>query len=130
MTGTGKPAVGSIGWTDLTVGDAGKVQDFYKAVVGWTSSETDMGGYSDFCMNLPESGTTVAGICHARGVNASLPPQWLVYITVEDVDQSARRCVDLGGAVLVGPKDMGPSGRYCVIRDPAGAVAALFTPAR
>ncbi len=26
--------------------------------------------------------------------------------------------------------EMGAHGRFCVIRDPAGAVAALFTPAR
>jgi predicted enzyme related to lactoylglutathione lyase len=31
-----------------------------------------------------------------------------------------------GGAVLKGPAQAGPSGRFAVIRDPAGAVAALF----
>jgi hypothetical protein len=31
--------------------------------------------------------------------------------------------------VLVKPKGMGGYGRFCVIRDPAGAVAALFQPA-
>ncbi len=34
-----------------------------------------MGGDSDFCMNQPADGKTVAGICHARGENASLPPR-------------------------------------------------------
>jgi len=122
--------IGSIGWTDLTVGDAEHVRDFYQSVVGWTSSEIDMGSYADFCMNLPGSGKTVAGICHARGANSALPALWLVYITVRDVDQAAARCLELGGAVVVAPKDMGDQGRYCVIRDPAGAVAALYAPAR
>jgi hypothetical protein len=45
------------------------------------------------------------------------------------VDSSAARCVELGGTVLAGPRGMGSYGRYCVIRDPAGAVAALFAPA-
>jgi hypothetical protein len=62
-------------------------------------------------------------------VNASLPPQWLIYITVANVDISAATCLELGGKVLVDPKDMGGYGRYCVIQDPAGAVAALFAPA-
>jgi len=127
---TKRPAIGSINWVDLTVGAAERVRDFYQEVVGWQSTGLDMGGYDDFCMNLKEGGSTVAGICHARGPNAGLPPVWLVYITVADVEQSAARCVDLGGVVVAGPKDMGSMGRYCVIRDPAGAVAALFQPAR
>ena len=75
----------------------------------------------------PGSGECVAGICHARGSNAELPPQWLMYVTVEDVDRSAARCTELGGQVLVGPKPLA-GGRFCVIRDPAGAVCALYRP--
>jgi predicted enzyme related to lactoylglutathione lyase len=41
-----------------------------------------------------------------------------------------RRCVELGGTVLAPPRNFGGQGRYCVIRDPAGAAAALFEPAR
>ncbi len=89
-----------------------------------------MGGYSDFNMNAPGSGETIAGICHAQGSNAQRPPQWLVYITVADVDRSAALCKELGGKVIVGPKEMGSHGRYCVVQHPAGAVAALFTPAK
>ena len=121
--------VGTIGWTDLTVENAEEISTFYGEVVGWKPDPVDMGGYSDFTMNAPSTGTAIAGICHARGSNASLPAQWLVYITVVDVDQSAKRCAELGGTILVEPKSMGSHGRYCVIQDPAGAVAALFTPA-
>lgn len=120
------PPVGSIGWFDLTVPDATAVRDFYGAVTGWTWTGLDMGGYEDFCMNQPGDGTTVAGICHARGGNASLPPQWLPYIIVADLDASLERCRALGGEVLLGPKAMGPRKRYAVIRDPAGAASALF----
>lgn len=122
---TTKDEVGGISWADLTVGNAGEVRDFYAAVVGWTVSELDMGGYADYCMNAAESGETKAGICHARGVNAELPPQWLVYITVEDLDESLRRCVEMGGKIRVEPRGGCEEGRYCVIEDPAGAVAAL-----
>ena len=120
---------GSITWADLTVGDAESLREFYAVVVGWQSSALDMGGYEDFCMNLPSNGQPVAGLCHARGSNADLPPQWLIYITVEDVEKSAARCVELGGQVISGPRSMGGQGTFCVIRDPAGAVAALFEPA-
>ena len=85
-----------------------------------------MGGYSDFSMIAAATGDGVAGICHARGVNADLPPQWLIYFVVEDVDRSAARCVQQGGAVIAGPRSMGAS-RFCVIRDPGGAVCALVS---
>jgi len=130
MSDTKKPETGSVSWTDLTVKDAEGVRDFYQKVVGWKSVPVEMGGYNDFMMNTPESGNSVAGICHARGVNAGLPAQWLIYVTVEDVDKSAAQCRELGGKVLVDPKGMGGHGRFCVIQDPAGAVAALFEPAK
>lgn len=123
------PETTSITWVDLTVDNAGEVSDFYSKVVGWKADAVDMGGYSDFNMNAPESGMCVAGICHARGTNAALPPQWLIYVNVTDLDQSIVRCAELGGEILVGPRDMGSQGRYCVIRDPAGAAIALFEPA-
>jgi len=121
--------VGAITWVDLTVANAVEVRDFYRAVAGWETSDVDMGGYNDFNMNQPADGKTVAGICHSRGPNADLPPQWLIYITVADIEQSAAQCRKLGGEVVAGPKGMGKLGRYCVVRDPAGAVAALFQPA-
>ena len=121
-----KLKVGSVSWADLTVENADEVRDFYSRVVGWQPVGLDMGGYSDYCMNEPATDKSVAGICHARGVNRDLPAQWLIYITVEDLDKSMSKCVELGGEVINGPRDMGEQGRYCVIRDPAGAVAGLF----
>ncbi len=123
-----KPETGSIGWVDLTVEDAERVRAFYARVVGWRPSPVDMGGYSDFNMCAPGSGTPTAGVCHARGANADLPPQWLIYLIVEDLDASVAGCRELGGEVIAGPREMAGQGRYCVIRDPAGAAAALFKP--
>lgn len=117
--------VGSVPWRDLTVDDADGVRAFYERVAGWRSRAEDMGGYSDFSMIAPATGETVAGVCHARGANADLPAQWLIYIVVEDLDASVAACVELGGAVVAGPRSMGGS-RVCVIRDPAGAACALY----
>jgi hypothetical protein len=122
------PEIGSIGWHDLTVLNADAVRDFYSKVVGWRYQEVDMGGYADFTMVVPETGNPAGGICHARGVNQGIPPYWLMYIIVENVDRSTRLCTELGGAVVVQPKDMGGHGRYSVIKDPAGAFVGLFQP--
>ena len=129
MSGTAQPTTGSILWTDLTVPNAEIVRDFYREVAGWGFTPVAMEGYSDYTMTSPADGSAVAGVCHDRGVNAGLPAQWLIYISVADLDDSIRRCTNLGGSVVFGPRSMGPHGRYCVIRDPAGAVAALIEPA-
>jgi predicted enzyme related to lactoylglutathione lyase len=121
--------IGSIIWTDLTTANADLTRQFYEAVVGWKSAPVSMGDYDDFNMVAPESGSAIAGVCHARGSNADLPAQWLMYIIVADLDASAARCTELGGKLIVEPKGMGEHGRYCVIEDPAGAVSALFEPA-
>lgn len=117
--------IGRIEWLDLTVSDAPRIRDFYADVVGWKAADVDMGSYADYCMNLP-TGDTIAGVCHARGENAKLPPQWLVYVRVESVQNSADACVKKGGKVLDGPRRMGGSD-FCVIEDPLGAVMALLS---
>lgn len=118
--------VGSVGWVDLTVEDAPRIRDFYREVVGWQTADVEMGGYQDYCMNALRTGEGVAGICHARGLNAAVPAAWLIYIMVADLDASISKCVAAGGEVVSAPRAMGGQGRYCVIREPAGAVAALF----
>ena len=120
-----KKPVGSIGWLDLTVADAPGLRDFYHDVIGWQPQDVAMGEYCDFAMLTPDGAEAVAGVCHARGSNADLPSQWLVYIIVADVDRSARRCVANGGTLLVDPRELG-GGRFCVIEDPQGAVMALY----
>lgn len=119
--------IGKIGWIDMTVDDADGLRDFYKQVVGWHSEDVSMGDYADYSMTLPDSGEAVSGICHARGSNAELPGGWLIYITVADVDASAAACKANGGEMLVEPKGLA-GGRFCVIRDPSGATAALYQP--
>ena len=89
MSPSHKP--GTIAWTDLTVPDAESLRDFYAKVVGWRFEPVPMGEYHDFNMIPPNGDGPAAGICHARGANADLPPVWMIYI-----------------------------------RDPAGAVSALY----
>lgn len=122
------PAIGQISWIDLTVPDAASVREFYKRVTGWSATAFNMGDHDDYCMNPAGSTNPVAGICHAMGENAGLPPVWIIYITVADLDESLRFCQDNGGKRRSAVRDT-PMGRFCVIEDPAGAVAALFQPA-
>ena len=120
-----RKAAGAISGFDLTVPDAPAIRDFYASVIGWRPEAVGMGDYDDYAMVAPTSGEWVAGVCHARGVNADLPPQWLVYIAVDDLEASMQRCIAEGGALLTDIKGDAEA-RYCVIRDPAGAVLAIM----
>lgn len=123
-----KPILGAIAWLDLTVSNAEEVRDFYADVVGWEPSPVSMeDGYEDYNMNIPGTHNPVAGVCHALGSNSDFPPQWLIYIVVDDVAKSVERCEERGGEVIIPPRELGSEGVYCVIRDPAGAVAALYS---
>ncbi len=115
MSDDPKPAVGTIAWTDLTVPHAEPIRDFYQEVVGWQTAPVQMKDYEDWCM-IPAGATDpTAGICHAIGSNADVPPQWLIYVVVADVG-------------CFGPQGRGPRrrcdrrtprhGRRTVLRDP------------
>ncbi len=122
----GESKIGAIEWRDLTVDNAESVADFYQAVVGWQSSPVSMGDYNDFNMLLPGSDEPAAGVCHARGSNAGMPAQWLMYVRVADVTQSCAECERRGGKVVNGPRSMGGL-EFAVIQDPAGAVLAVMS---
>src|SRR5262245_21830555 len=119
------PGIGTIGWVDLTVDDAPRIRDFYSAVCGWNSTEVSMGDYADYAL-APEGGDPVAGVCHARGPNTGLPAQWLICVTVADLDASLAACTAHGGKALTPIRDLGAWGRLAVIQDPAGAVMSIL----
>jgi uncharacterized protein len=112
--------LGKVVWADLTVGDAAGLAEFYHAVVGW-EPRAEAGEGGDFNMLPPGSTTPAAGVCYARGVNANIPPQWMIYVPVKDLAASIRACEQRGGQVVCRLSFNG-----VVIRDPAGAVMAIM----
>jgi len=114
---------GAIVWRDLTVPDAENIKEFYSSVIGWQTQLHP--GCDDFNVMLPDTGEIVAGICHARGINAGIPPQWLMYVEVNNIQESMERCKKAGGTVVYGPRSIGTN-NFCVIQDPAGAVLGLI----
>jgi uncharacterized protein len=126
MTNAANSNLGKIVWVDLTIPNASEVRNFYQQVVGWDASDVPVGDHVDYNMTAPGTEDTIAGICHALGDLVGTPPQWMIYIAVEDIDQSVAACESNGGKVVIAPKSMGGYGRYCVIQDPGGAVAALM----
>ncbi len=120
-----QPALGQIGWIDLTVAEADAAREFYTAVIGWSASPVSTGDYDDYALLPPGSPSAVAGVCHARGANAGLPSVWLPYFIVADAQRSLDEALARGAQLLRRMQSYG-AGRFCVLQDPAGASFALF----
>ncbi len=119
--------IGGVCWIDLTTGKADDLRDFYSSVVGFEVEPLPMGEYDDYVMKSPEDEGGAVGVCHARGTNAQIPPQWMVYFNVKNLTASVADCEKRGGKVVCPPRELGDS-HMCVIEDPAGAVCALVGP--
>ncbi len=117
---------GDMAWMDLTVPNATEIKDFYQDVVGWKAEEVSMGDYSDYSMNSPTDNKAVTGICHAKGPNADIPASWMPYFIVDNLEASIKAVKNQGGEVLTSIKTMGETDQYVFIKDPAGAMCALY----
>jgi predicted enzyme related to lactoylglutathione lyase len=118
---------GTFSWTDLSTPDPEGAKRFYAGLFGWEAEDTqipeDAGGGVYTMLRL--DGKSSAAISAAREGQMTA---WTSYITVEDVDATARRAGELGGTVLAEPFDVLEAGRMAVVQDPTGAVFALWQP--
>lgn len=117
--------IGTMAWLDLSVSNAAEIKSFYQDVIGWNSENIAMGDYDDYAMLEPKNNEAVAGVCHAQGVNKNFPPAWLPYFLVADIEASVTAVQANGGVLVTEVKAMG-SDKYAVIKDPAGAVCAIY----
>lgn len=118
--------LGCVEWMDLTVENAGEVRDFYGRVAGWSKLELPVEDYDDFCVG-PDEKNVLAGICDACGPNADIPPEWRIYINVDDLDASLKAVQDNGGGIKYAIRRAGAA-RFCMIADSAGVICTLFEP--
>jgi predicted enzyme related to lactoylglutathione lyase len=116
-------------WNESASHDAKAANDFYAQLLGWQTTDVDMGPMGSYTM-FRQSSASPGGIVRMKGPNWDGLPHWSVYIQVEDVDASALRAKELGGHVCVAPFEIPRVGRVCVLVDPEGAAFYLFTPKR
>ena len=57
-----------------------------------------------------------------------IPPNWLIYISVDNADATVATVLEHGGNPMSPAFDVPNVGRMAVIQDPAGAVFAIFQP--
>lgn len=122
--------IGHISWLELTVANASASRDFYREVIGWSAQDVAMAdasqSYADYSM-LREDGNPAAGLCHARGARAGLPPIWMLHLPVGDLAESLRRVEEEGGKIVQEIKGGDGGCTVVVVQDPVGACLALVS---
>lgn len=116
---------GTPSWFETITTDVPKASAFYCALFGWTAQEMPMGefNYTVFAMGQD----MVAGMMPRLPHLGEIPPHWAIYVTVSDVDATARQVASLGGMVIVEPTDIPGTGRFCGLVSPAGVMCYAMT---
>ena len=111
-------------WADLSTPDPETARRFYADLFGWkiTGSERDSSGY----LHIQNGEEYIGGIPPAAYRNPNVPPHWLIYIQVADVDATANKAKHAGAALSMGPMTTEGVGRLAIVTDPQGAVFAIF----
>ncbi len=116
---------GAFSWNELMTTDPAAAKAFYAALFGWEYDEMPMdapGMEGQAYSVVKVKGTEMAGIMGIPPQAAGIPPNWGAYVTVDDVDATAKKVLELGGTILVPATDIPKVGRFLVLRDPQGAV--------
>ena len=117
---------GTLCWTELATNDTETAKKFYTSLFGWTEKTSTGGGmtYTEFNVGGTPQGGMMAMNDHMKA--NGVPPHWLPYFQVADVDASAKKAAELGAQQFVPPTDIPGTGRFAVIRDPQGAAFAIY----
>ena len=125
---TAMPQTGEFCWNELMTSNAAKAKEFYGALFGWECTDMDMGKmtYTLFKHKSSEEKGIGGMMQIPADQTGKIPPHWLSYISVEDVDASLKKAQSLGAKVLVPVTPISDFGKFTVIQDPQGASIALW----
>ncbi|MGD2042803.1 MAG: VOC family protein [Acidimicrobiia bacterium] len=107
---------GALNWNELQVDDVSKELEFYRAVFGHTTEETEGGSGPYYVMSAGDR--PVAGAMAKPA--PEIPNSWSVYFAVDDADAAVETATEHGGHVSFGPMDLPSVGKIAGLVDPTG----------
>jgi uncharacterized protein len=120
------PRRGEFSWHELTTADYKAAFEFYHELFGWEKTgESDMGEMGIYLM-FGKKGVPYGGMFNRRPEMP--PPNWLSYIRVDDVRQTAEAVKKFGGVVHRGPMEVPGGDMIAICSDPQSAMIAFHTP--
>ncbi|MEM1024307.1 MAG: VOC family protein [Myxococcota bacterium] len=124
---------GTFNWTDLVAKDIGEIRPFYEQLFGWTYEEqsADHQGAPPYGVFFKD-GKQAAGIGQMSDAmkDGGTPSTWNTYVAVDDIKATETRVKQLGGSLMFDTIQVGDNGRTNWVRDPEGAVFALWEAGR
>jgi hypothetical protein len=118
---------GDFSWTELMTRDIQGAKKFYGEVLGWEMEDMPMGEGRPYIV-LKAGGQGVGGMMlMPESVPQNVPPHWAAYVTVDDVDATAKKAEASGAKLIVPPTDIPNVGRSCTFQDPQGAVLSVIS---
>lgn len=115
-------------WAEYYSADVDATLAFYKGVFGYTTDGMPMPDGSTYHLLKDAAGTMRGGVM-ARPME-TIPPMWLSYLHVADVDATHAAAIKGGATEFMAPMTMPGTGRFSQFQDPNGAVIGLVTPDR
>ncbi len=115
---TGEP--GTMCWNELYTPDIEGSRKFYTALFGWKLK------ISPEYTEAHVGETATGGMMQMRPEMKGMPPNWMPYFAVDDVDSVVKKAEAGGGRVHNGPMDIPDTGRFAVMGDPQGASFAVI----
>lgn len=110
---------GAFSWVELVTSDVEAARDFYSQLFGWKLKDGPIEGIPYTVIEV--AGKEVGGMTPIPPDQASMPPMWGAYITVDDVDATVEKVKELGGKVLIPPMQVQTVGTFSLVQDPQGA---------
>jgi uncharacterized protein len=116
---------GKFVWFDLLTDDANAAKEFYGPLLGWQFEQ--LTGREWPYWLIRHGGVPIGGIVEVEKTGTS-GPQWLSYLTVSNIGESAVRVRERRGQVRYGPKKTPGGTPYAVVTDPQGALFGMVQP--
>ena len=125
----GPPRSGDMTWHELNTTDHVAAWPFYSQLFDWNVTEEmdmgpDVGVYKMYQRTGAEG--SMGGMCSAVK-DGSMPPHWLYYTSVDDIDATIERVKSRGGSVVHGPMEVPGGDRVAQCLDPQGITFALHS---
>jgi hypothetical protein len=127
-TGTRQP--GKIIWRDLLTHDPEASQRFYAGLFGWEfesiGSASGFGSDSAYTL-IRHNGRLIGGMIDTVALNGKDDiSQWVILMSVDDIDAAATKFSTAGGEVITPPTDLRRRGKVAVVGDAEGALLGLL----
>lgn len=114
-------APGSLGWVELMTRAPERAVDFYTTVFGWSVNASER--YTQWGLDGSDFGGMVT---MDDKFPHEVPPHWLPYFAVADVDAASATATEAGGTILMEPTSVPDGPRIAVLRDQAGAMFGVY----